>query len=536
MSPANRTGTSGMRARVPLLVALACLALFAVRAASSLQNESATWDETHYFGLGAYLLEHRSWDVSGSILHPPLSYYLQGIPLLLAGIDTSGFAPTTDFVERGRADIDRGRNLLASSANRGDRLLIASRLVMVAVGVLLGGFVYAWSRALYGPRSAMLTTFLYASCPNLLAHARLITPDISVTAFSFVTVYLLWRFLRERRLRHALTGGVCLGLALLSKYSGALLVPVAIVLMLLWRVARGPVDVRGCLAFLGIGLAVLWLGYGMQIEPYLAGIVYQRAHARLGHASFLMGAHSTEGWWYYFLVALAIKTPLATLALLGVALARFGLRARRGAWLDEAFLLLPALAVLGFFSVNHQSIGLRYVLPILPFLFVLAGEVARAAVGRTPATAFVVAMAAWLGVASWSIHPHYLAYFNELVGGPRNGYRYLVDSNLDWGQDLKGLKRFMDERGIEEIALSYFGADSPSRYGIAYRWLPSYVLANPDPEGRVARLEGWVAISATNLQGVYFPDPTLFEGLARRRPEATVGHSIFVYRLDGPAP
>jgi hypothetical protein len=525
-----------MRARLPLLVAVACLALFAVRAASSLRSESATWDETHYFGLGAYLLEHQRWDVSGSILHPPLSYYLHGIPLLLAGLDTSGFVPTSDFLERGRTDTERGRALLASDANRGDRLLIASRLVMVAVGVLLGGFVYAWSHALYGPRAAMLAVFLYAFCPNVLAHTRLITPDIAVSAFSFVTVYLLWRFLREGRLRHALAGGICLGLALLSKYSGALLVPVAVALMLLWRTARGPVDLRGCAAFLGIGLVVLWLGYGMQIEPWFAGIAFQQAHARFGNASFLMGEHSTEGWWHYFLVALAIKTPLATLALVGAALVRLGLRARRGAWVDEAFLLLPALAVLGFFSLNHQSIGLRYVLPILPFLFVLGGEVARAAVGRTPATGFVLAMAAWLGVASWSIHPHYLAYFNEAIGGPRNGYRYLVDSNLDWGQDLKGLKRFMDERGIDEIALSYFGTDSPARYGIAYRWLPSYVLANPDPEGRVAPLKGWVAISATNLQGVYFPDPTLFEGLARRRPDATIGHSIFVYRLDDATP
>ena len=524
-----------MRARLPLLVAVACLALFAIRAASSLRDDSATWDETHYFGIGAYLLEHGRWDVSGSILHPPVSYYLHGIPLLLAGLDTSVFEPTSDFLERGRTNTERGQALLASAANRGDRLLIASRLMMVAVGVLLGGFVYAWSQALYGPRSAMLAVFLYAFCPNLLAHARLITPDISVTAFSFVAVYLLWRFLREDRLRHALTGGLFLGLALASKFSGALLVPVAGVLMLLWRATRGPVDLRGCVAFFAIGLAVLWLAYGMQIEPYLAGIAYQQAHARFGNASFLMGAHSTEGWWYYFLVALAIKIPLATLALLFAALIRFARRARRGAWVDEAFLLLPALAVLGFFSVNHQSIGLRYVLPILPFLFVMAGEVARAAVGRTAATGFVLAMVAWLGVASASIHPHYLAYFNEAIGGPRNGYRHLVDSNLDWGQDLKRLKRFMDERGIAELALSYFGTDAPARHGIAYRWLPSYVLANPDPEGRIAPLKGWVAVSATNLQGVYFPDPTLFEGLARREPDATIGYSIFVYRLDDAA-
>jgi hypothetical protein len=133
--------------------------------------------------------------------------------------------------------------------------------------------------------------------------------------------------------------------------------------------------------------------------------------------------------------------------------------------------------------------------------------------------------------AAW---PHYLAYFNEFAGGSANGYRYLVDSNLDWGQDLKGLKAFMDRRGIDRIYLSYFGSDSPDRYGIAYDWLPSYELKNPDPQAASVNIRrgSYVAISVTNLQGVYMQPQTLYRWLDRLTPVARIGHSIFVYYVE----
>jgi hypothetical protein len=109
-----------------------------------------------------------------------------------------------------------------------------------------------------------------------------------------------------------------------------------------------------------------------------------------------------------------------------------------------------------------------------------------------------------------------------------------VDSNLDWGQDLKGLGRFMERNNIPRIRLSYFGSDSPQRYGIAYDWLPSVVLVNPSPEKKKrAYRHGWFAISATNLQGVYFENKNLFAWLKDKEPVARLGYSIFVYHVEG---
>jgi hypothetical protein len=140
----------------------------------------------------------------------------------------------------------------------------------------------------------------------------------------------------------------------------------------------------------------------------------------------------------------------------------------------------------------------------------------------------------WYPVVAWTTWPHYLAYFNEFAGGSANGYRYLVDSNLDWGQDLKGLKQFMDDRGIDRVSLSYFGTDSPERHGIAYDWLPSYELRNPNPQATTVNIRrgSYVAISVTNLQGVYMEPQTMFRWLDRYTPVARIGHSIFVYHIE----
>jgi len=150
-------------------------------------------------------------------------------------------------------------------------------------------------------------------------------------------------------------------------------------------------------------------------------------------------------------------------------------------------------------------------------------------------------LAAWYIYSSTAIFPHYLAYFNELAGGPDNGYKYLVDSNLDWGQDLKGLKRYMEAHGIERVWLSYFGTARPEYYGITYDYLPSYVIWNPEHVWEevfrfdtLPPLRGTVAISATNLQGVYFPagKTDYFAFYRRQTPIAKIGYSIFIYRVQ----
>lgn len=535
--PDTQAGGGRQRKEVlPSIILAVCLAAFLVKALTSMIQESSTWDETTYFGLGKYILQNHRWDVRGSILHPPLSYFIHDIPLLFFPTDQSLWkndpSRVTDREYLGLCDNIRGQALLSSPANQGDRLLILSRLMMVLTAVLLGWFVYLWSYSLYGKWGAILAVILYSFCPNILANARLITPDITLTTFSFITLYYFWRLLRDNRISDAVLGGICFGLALLSKFTSVLLFPICILLMVLWGIKQKTLNTRHCLMFAAIGIGILFLGYGMNLNPYFEGILYQQERANGGHSGFLMGKYSTSGWWYYFIVAFLVKTPIATMVFLAISLVLFVGKIPKGMWINEMFLLIPAATIFCFFSLNHKAIGLRYILPIYPFLFVFASKAAQSFLSNKMLTGLSVAAIGWYIGASCYIHPHYLAYFNELAGGPDNGYKYLVDSNLDWGQDLKGLKSYMQKHGISRINLSYFGSDSPARYGISYDWLPSCILRNPDPEKQEFTPKGWVAISATNLQGVYFGDKDLYAWFRERKPVAKIGYSIFIYKVD----
>ncbi len=501
----------------------------------ALKPEVAPWDETHYFGMGKYLLQTGRWDAEGCILHPPLSFYLSSLPLLFFPTDdalwhhdpATGQAP----LFRMTADIGRGQALLSSPLNRDDRLLTLSRLMMVLVALILCWYVFSWSYELYGSSGAIAATLLCTFCPNILAHARLITPDIVVTTFSFITLYYFRKMLILNRWSTAVVAGAALGLALLAKFTAVLLLPVCAALALLWFARFKSLSLRNCLILGAVAFAVLLIGYRGNLEPYFAGIRFQQEHAAQGQWGFLNGDYSRSGWWYYYTVAFLLKTPLAAILSLVIALFFYCRRFFKGNRMPELFLLLPAAAIFIFFSVNSQAIGLRYLLPIYPFLFVFAAGGISSLLSTKFGPIPCGLLALWYIGASIFIQPHFLAYFNEIAGGPGNGYKYLVDSNLDWGQDLKGLGRYMREHNIPRVCLSYFGSDTPDRYGIAYDWLPSLVLNNPTPGKSEVTMHDYVAISATNLQGVYFDNHRTYEMLKSKVPVAKIGYSIFLYDL-----
>jgi hypothetical protein len=227
------------------------------------------------------------------------------------------------------------------------------------------------------------------------------------------------------------------------------------------------------------------------------------------------------------LVALALKTPIPMLILFLIAML-LSYKQLRNRWPDIMFLMLPILLVLTSFSMAPYSSSLRYVLPILPFMFVLVGSINM---HEKHLNYFVYLCAISYFYSSINISPNYLTYFNKFAGGANHGYKYLIDG--DMGQDLKGLKLYMIENKIEKISLSYCGTDAPQRYGIKYDWLPSFVLYNPEP-GKPSNImkNRYLAISVTNLQGVFFDDRETFKWLLKYQPVAKIGYSIFVYDLD----
>jgi hypothetical protein len=252
----------------------------------------------------------------------------------------------------------------------------------------------------------------------------------------------------------------------------------------------------------------------------------QMDHASSGHQAFLMGQHSFTGWWYFFPVALAIKSTPAELLLFALT---WFLALIPSSWRNPArrLWLGSLIFLMGAGMASSINIGHRYMLLCYPLVVLIAvdwlGELAvrRRIVGVVLGMVLLV----WQVVSLWGIAPYYLAYFNGLCGGPSQGYRYLVDSSLDWGQDLPSLKAELESRGYRKVALSYFGLAKPSIYGL--RWVDWMA-----DESAVAPCD-WLAISATSYQGVYgksISRSKQFDSL----PSIRVGYSIFLYDLSDP--
>jgi hypothetical protein len=309
-------------------------------------------------------------------------------------------------------------------------------------------------------------------------------------------------------------------------------------------------------------------------DAYLLGLAQTFASSQ-SRAAFLLGEYSTSGWRSYFPIAFAIKTPLATIILL---LAGVAALARQRVRVHDPVLVagLATFAVLyaGYVINSRLNIGHRHLLPLYPLLYVIAGAASAwwtSRAGRWLVRGGVV----WLAGANAYIYPHYLAYFNELIGGPANGRHYLVDSNLDWGQDLLRLAAYTRQHPREPIKLAYFGSGVPTYY------LPCTALPSNDPfEPRADLTAGTYVVSLTQLSGVYdleirdafWTDATrhayaelgqiaaapgfsgepakleeqraqakvehadlrarrLLNRLAHRSPDERIGHSLFVYRL-----
>ncbi|MGC9335495.1 MAG: hypothetical protein ACP5JJ_15190 [Anaerolineae bacterium] len=254
-----------------------------------------------------------------------------------------------------------------------------------------------------------------------------------------------------------------------------------------------------------------------------------------GHPAFLMGERSGDGWRAYFPIALAIKTPLPTLIAALIGAVWLPLRRRWWDWLT-AFLPGALFMVVAMFS--SLNIGYRHILPVVPFLILLLSACAEFPWQRLPFTLAGASLALWLVVGTLRIHPDYLAYFNALAGGPAGGHRYLTDSNLDWGQDLKRLGDYLERRNIEQVHLSYFGNVDPTAYGIRYKPLPShYSIGEVEGFTPFAPEPGIYAISVTNLSGQFLVEnPTVLDWFNHQDPIASMGHSINIYQVESHTP
>jgi hypothetical protein len=376
----------------------------------------------------------------------------------------------------------------------------------------------------------------------MLANTPLVTMDVGSALFTVLAMYGLCHVVKRPTIRNTVLTGFALGLALSTKMASFNIIPawgiLAVIFVVKGRVRRpslGRAALRAGLVF-SVAAAVLVLAYRVTAIPqYVESLKYFVGDISAGgRPAFLFGQYSTHGWFYYFLAAMLVKTPIPSLILIGAACVV--LVRRRRVEFEEYCVLLPAVVLLVAASASRLQLGIRYILPIYPLLFIFVGGMTAGLLGRKPAwrkptTLAVAALSLWYCAGTLRVFPHYLAYFNELVGGPKNGYKCLLDSNLDWGQDLPGLATLLKQQGNPEVILSFFGTASPKAYGITYQDFYSYNLSGrrEDHVNSVNPSREVFAISANSLQCLYYPDKTAYDWLKQRRPLAVIGYSIFVY-------
>jgi hypothetical protein len=521
---------------------------FALMVTSAGQKSATVDEQSHLFRGAAYLKTGATHFLLG---HPLGANTLAALPLLTE--PDLALPLDTPAWESGNWSIAGDAFLWRLNANP-QRLLFLGRLPLIWLTLLLGALVFRWGRELAGPLAGLVALALLLLDPNVLAHGRLITDDMPVTAAFLLTIYAFWRHAGTGSRRWLLLTGIGLGLAALSKFSAGLLPPILglLALWLAWQ-RRAWGSLWALLPVGLIGWALIWLFYGLELRPLPGGAFWDDlfwvfSYFGKAHGAYLLGESSPEGWWYYFPVAYGLKTPLPTMALLLlaalVALGRWRQGVRGGT--TAVFLLLPPALYLLVSLTSSLNIGYRHLLPMLPFLY-LAAAAALCSLASgvwAPRAAVAAAMAAATAVVLISLWqwPHYIPYFNLLAGGPANSWRLLSDSNVDWGQDLPALAAWQRETG-QSLKLSYFGTAHPSAYGLIFEPLPTWA---PGPEqGDPARqaynpanpAPGHYAISVTNLHGVVLgAERDAFAWFRQREPLARIGSSIFIYVVEADGP
>jgi hypothetical protein len=470
--------------------------------------------------------------------------------------------------------------------NDADTLFLYAKLPMVALALLLGGFVYLWSREIFGPVAAIASALFYAFDPNILAHSSVIQTDLPFAAFFFIGTYFFYRTLNHSTWKNLLLTVLCFGLTAITKHSFPAVFLIGGGLGLMSVIFSQP---HGCgigatrtifsrwtkgaivgATLLGASITAylfIWAAYGFRFhatpgvgqplhlnqsmsensffqawvkmfndyhifpEAWTYGQLF--VLKRLSRVGYLLGEISDRGFWLYFLIVFFVKTPLVTLALSLVAVGRSFFERKNH--LCQFFLLIPVAVYFSLAVGSGLNIGVRHILPIYPFLFVLIGGTAAQLWNHKTwlKRGLMLFLGAYYLFSSFSIYPHYFAFFNELAGGPKNGHRVLLDSNLDWGQDLKGLKRWMEDTEVKKINFLYFGKADPQYYGIDAFYLPGSWVIRDSSDGE---LPSYLAISANFLYGgkLFLTEQELefLRSFQLGEPVANIGYSILVYKLD----
>lgn len=525
--------------------------------------------------------------------HPPLIKDLAAIPLTLGGfVFPYAMWEANDPVINNQWEL--GWSFIYKMGNDPDTINILARTPIMILSLIFGFFVYLWAKELFGKKGGLLALILFVFNANIIAHSRFVTTDLGISLALFVAMYALYKFIEKPGWKRLSWAGLAFALTLITKFSAAILAPAFLIVFILILFRAGKVHEKQFLSkiydkslwprmyssliafsmIVVIGFAAMWIFYiphtfnmpetvqkGLieeslpgdrgiaknardllipmseneitkPLAQWFLGFFMVTSHVEGGHDAYLLGQVSNQGWWYYYPVTLALKTPIPLFILLALVLI-FWKRLPKKDWFTEVYLWVLPIALMAMGIQGKLCLGVRYMLPLYAFIFLflarLGSVLSFEAIFKKfkPLSIFVSAMIMWYILEGLLIYPHYLAYYNQFAGGYKNGYKYLTDSNTDWGQDIKRLQEYVEENNIENIYVDVFPGAFEAKYWLGDRMTEWHV--------QNGRPSGWFALSATFYQNSKLKKDSNggldYSWLDDIKPVHNIGGSILIFDL-----
>jgi len=543
------------------------VAVFAARAGLAAHCSSVTIDEVTYISRALFSLSTGCDAMFWRLGSPRLPHLFSALPSYVC-LKFAGLIPTS-------TEYDDFHQLLRSGKHLA---LWPARCVAIGWGISLVLLTYYGVALIRGAAAGLVASALLSMVPEVLAHSAIAGCDLPFACSAMLTVVALARYAERPTMGRWLAVTLCVGFSWAIRHSAALLIPLAALVHLVatqrrrwpegwtsraWGLIR---SMRATVFMSSFAPLVLWAGDGfglvsasealdqrpsgsmsrptvgpshpprLVVPTSVASFFRQLNHQRYGHQGFLCGARRWDGFRTYFPVAMALKTPVGLLALLIVAAARVR-PACRYSTICATLLLLTWIVLIH----SRVNIGVRYALVTYPLVVPFVARLFEPQSLRDRFWGPVAwALLAWFAWASFSSHPRYLSYFNELGGGPSHGWLYLSDSNIDWGQDYDAMLSSLKKRGIREVTTAVFTTRAPTDPLVRVTEIPA--KGSKSPVARPARVipqarglpipvdTRYVAVSATRLHRLY-SDGDLNWLLTRRLVER-VGASIWIFDMD----
>jgi hypothetical protein len=579
-----------MSNRITNIIAASLLIFVFIVTVSSMAGDSLTMDELAHLPAGYSYLTQKDMRLNPE--HPPLIKDLSAIPLIF--IKNIKFPyEIKAWKEDVNGQWDFGNNLLFKNENPADKMIFWGRIPMIFVLLLLGFYIFKWARELFGNKAAIFALFLFSFSPTFLAHGKFVTTDVGAATGFLIATYYFIKCLKNPTNGNIIKAGISLGLAELTKFSLVILIPFFILLVFIWGLIKlenwkkllKMIFLIFFIAYLVVGLFYTYHVWNYPIEKqredtkfllssfgsrflanltvwmagtpilriyaqYLLGLLMVMQRSVGGNTTYFLEQVSGAGWKNYFPIVYSIKEPLSFHILTIIAALYGAWRIKDPFWKNSLerikkwvkdhfaeFAMLSLIAIYWASSLtSHLNIGVRHLLPTFPFVILLVSGATSSWLKQNFLKVkyiFLGSLMLWQIISVISVYPYFLAYFNEIVGGPDKGYIYVTDSNLDWGQDLKRLKNWVEKNNINKIYVDYFGG-ADVKYYLKEKFEPWWGSRDPKELPK----ESYLAVSATFLQGGRgepapgFDQPTgYYNWLNQYNPVAKIGYSIFVYRI-----